>query len=182
MMQFFEPSTCLHYYDFLIDSVEFADPSAFKNGWGESEIWSEKWFGPMAFSEDYLFETEEISNTDKRLSGRWADTPMCLDASDDTGINHKTGVAHNSYGWSRDPYNNNPATSVTRSFEVCGLKTTSMNLPGCFELLGAFSQTTMSDLHEATEFNLHVSFHSKFGGGTNPLSFMYIYCFSPSAV
>jgi hypothetical protein len=163
-MQLIEPSVSLNYWDFLIDSVKYADATEFKNGWGESEVWSEKWFGPMAFSDDGLFETTEITNTDKRISGRWADSRMCLNSSSAVGINDKVGTAHNSYGWSRDVNNNNPSKSVTRSFEICGLKTTSMDIPGCYELLGVFSQTSMTDLHSATEFNLHLSFHTKFGG------------------
>jgi hypothetical protein len=163
-MQLIEPSVSMCYWDFVEDSEKYSDVRTLKNGWAESDIWSSKWFGPMAFSEDGLFETKEISNTEKRLSGRWGDLPMCMSASEDLGQNGRTGFQYNSYALSRDVNNNNPAMFATRSFEICGLKTTSMGLPGCYELLGALNSPDMPTFHSNSEGGLHNSLHPKLGG------------------
>jgi hypothetical protein len=61
--------TLKNHRDFLYDSELYSGDTT-GAGWSSSEVWSEKWFGPMPFTEDGDEKTATISNTDKRLSGR----------------------------------------------------------------------------------------------------------------
>lgn len=140
-LQSIYPSLAAHYWDFTIDA-------ALSVNWNNSFFWSKEWFGPHT--------SHDIANMHKATQGRWANIAI---GRNRTGYN-----THNSYGLINEPYNNNPSNVLTRSFSICGMPTTAMSLPSCTELAGTFTQTSMTDFHSTTEYDLHVELHPLFGG------------------
>lgn len=140
-LQSIYPALSAHYWDFTIDAALSTD-------WSGSFFWSEGWFGPHS--------SIDVADMHKATTGRWANIVI--------GRNMSTFNTHNSYGLVNEPYNNNPSNVLTRSFSICGMPTTAMSLPSCKELMGTFEQTTMTDFHSSTEYDLHVELHPLFGG------------------
>jgi hypothetical protein len=147
-LQSIKPKVALHYWDFTIDSE--------MDHWEESSLWSKNWFGPASDS--------STDDTLKRVEGRFRDISLMRNVSFDLDAKRWHGHTVNSYGLVTSPWNNNPATYLTRSFSVCGLSTTTMKLPGCAELLPAFTKTDMADFHAIVEYTVHLQFHLMLGG------------------
>lgn len=144
-MQSINPSLAMHYWDFTIDAEEFAPPKS----WDQSFFFSEDWFGP---------ETN-TSDTEKRVPGRFHDVKLLRNAT--KGGDSKK----NSYGLMTEMFNNNPSEYLTRTFSICGLRTTRSQFSDCTVLKGTFTEfQSMTDFHTYTEFNLHIRFHALLGG------------------
>lgn len=147
-LQSISPSLAMHYWDFTIDAEEFAPPKS----WDQSFLFSENWFGPNT----------EKSDTEKRVRGRFHDVKLMRNVS---AHNHINPTKTNSYGFLTEQFNNNPSEYLTRSYSICGMRTTSYQLPNCEVLKGTFTEfDSMVSFHSTTEFDLHISFHSVLGG------------------
>lgn len=99
-LQAVDPSISMPYWDYTIDKQNL--DSGKWSSLEESPMWKSDWFG----------EVDEDEHTVTK--GRWAYIKVETDA-----WSHRS---HNSYGYLRAPWNNNPAAYVTRSHDLCGVK------------------------------------------------------------
>jgi len=111
VLQAINPQVSLPYWDYSIDFEKIASDynGTYSKSWFESEVWKSNWFGKIDIENDLNYVTE----------GRWAYTEML--GGGNNGMKYTSNdYVHNSYGYLRAPWNQNPSKYVTRSSTSCG--------------------------------------------------------------
>ena len=110
-LQAINPQVSLPYWDYSIDFENIASDynGTYSESWFESEVWKSNWFGKIDTENNLNYVTE----------GRWAYTEML--GGGNNGMKYSSDdYVHNSYGYLRAPWNQNPSKYITRSSTSCG--------------------------------------------------------------
>ena len=145
-----DPSVSLHYWDFTKEGEEITRLGKDAAYLGKvTPFLSEAWFGAVD-------EYNHIANS------RWAHSKMPkLDASD---MNTEVANSHNSYGYMRSYWNNNPDPEVVRHlFDVCGV-TVDKTIPNCADHYELINTATLDDFMTYAPSDGHGPMHVQLGG------------------
>ena len=110
-LQAINPQVTLPYWDYSIDFENIASNynGTYSKSWFEQEVWKSNWFGKIDTENNLNYVTE----------GRWAYTEML--GGGNNGMKYSSDdYVHNSYGYLRAPWNQNPSKYITRSSTSCG--------------------------------------------------------------
>lgn len=147
-MRAVDPTVTLHYWDFTIEGQSILLNNQLpRDLLTVSPLFSHTWFGSVD-------ESNHISNS------RWAHSLMPRATSE--------SETHNSYGYIRSYWNNNPDPEVTRHmFDVCGSEPVNKAIPHCafhYSLLNSKNLATMQLLSPADGHGpMHVHLGGMFG-------------------
>ena len=138
-MQAVDPRVSLPYWDFTIDKW-LLDSGNLSSVW-QSPIFDASWLGGV--NRDTLTIDE----------GRWANIAVAA---------NQWTATHNSYGYLRAPWNNNPQPYLTRVPDMCGYSGTA--LPSCVEHYFLLTSETWYDFAWLLPYDPHGTVHEVIGG------------------
>lgn len=141
VMQLVEPSTAMHYWNFVIDGKQYG-----YNWTQESSMFQPDWFGSLNPVHDDHLVTE----------GRWAYTPLPV-----ADAHFKTSEA-NAYGIVSMRWNNNPSRYLQRAQSICGVKSRE-HLATC-SILSDLVSTSFISVVKTAAGSLHGWCHMNIGG------------------
>lgn len=146
-----DPSVTTHYWDFTIEGEEIlASGGKPSDSLSIVPFYSEDWFG-------------SVDSDHHVADGRWAHTlmPVAPDSSS----------THNSYGYIRSYWNNNPDPEISRAlFSTCGVEPVHKAVPTCashYDILNANDLATIQVLSPSDGHGpMHVQTGGVWGGCT----------------
>ena len=141
-LQAVNAAVTIPYWEYTIDAAELGD------GWRESKIFSEDWFGATGAS---------LGSSHHVTAGRWADLAIMADAESFSDV-------VNAYGQLRAPWNLNNEAFVTRSATTVGSSYMGGALPTCDAIKSCFDSASVADMNLCLNGQTHGPVHVLVGG------------------
>jgi hypothetical protein len=149
-LQAIDPSIAMPYWEYGMD------PMLYENGWFNSPIFGESWFG----------EANPANDLHVVSAGRFSGVSVPSGASYANWSISKEGSLNpyvNAYGQMRSPWNNNPTSLIGRHNFTYGLPQFP-TVPSCRTLRECYASTSLADLNFCLNGNTHGPVHILIGG------------------
>lgn len=149
-----DPSVTLPYWDYSIEGQEIDDLGELPSYLMQvTPVFSDTWFG-------------SVDSNNHIADSRWMHASMPkLDKEDDDS----DSTPHNSYGYFRSYWNNNPDSEIVRHmFDVCGVQDTYKPIATCQAVYNVLDIDTLAEMQTLTPVDkttdLHGPMHTQMGG------------------